>query len=92
MKTIVTICEHDEAVSIFYDQEWKLTLGCEEAHVGYVHDTLLKWARALARGKVAPSPVWHLILGGIVTWYSDSPGVESSASVDANSDEEEEGE
>lgn len=85
MKTIVTICEHDEAVSVFYNEEWKLTLGCEEAHVGYVHDTLLKWARALARGKVAPSPVWHLILGGIVTWYSDTPGDE----VNPNAVEEE---
>lgn len=88
MKTVVTICEHEDSVSVFYDTEWKVTLGCEEAHVGYVHDVILKWATALSRGKIAPSPVWQLILGGIITWYSDEPGEEKVPS--HGEDEEEE--
>jgi hypothetical protein len=72
--TKVTVAEHEDSVSILYDDKWQLTLWCRESHVGFVHDTMFKWAVNLSKGKIAPSPVWHLILGGIVTEYSDEPG------------------
>lgn len=88
-KTIdVTIVEHDDSVSIFYDGVWKLTLGCHEVHVGFVYDIMLKWVTNISKGKIAPSPVWHMILGGLVTWYSDEPGESKTRDDDSEVEEE----
>lgn len=70
----VTIIEHDDSVSVLYNDVWQLTLWCDEAHVGFVHDMLLKWATNISKGKVTLSPVWQMILGGIVHEYSYDPG------------------